>query len=175
MPAPSDTLLVEAIRDGAAHRYAEVVARFDDAVRATLRRQVRDASELEELVQETFYLGFRDLGQLTDPSRLGAWLCAIARRRLQDRRRQQVRDESRHQNASSESLLASDASDTWIWEEVDQLSDLFRIVLRLRYRDGLSYREIASALDVPASTVRGRIYEARRALRERVRELEDRR
>lgn len=177
MSEDSDLTLVSAIRGGELHRYAEVVERCDRAVRATLRRHARCELELEELVQETFYLGFRDLGDLADPARLRSWLCAIARRRAAERHRQRSRERVRREDREDdreEELQAQVADETWIWDEVALLPQAFRTILHLRYREGSSYREIAERLAVPPSTVRGRIHEARRALRERLRAEEER-
>ena len=58
----------------------------------------------------------------------------------------------------------------WIWEEVGRLAPDQAQVLRLRYAEGSSYGEIARRLGLPESTVRGRIYLARRALRRRLAE-----
>jgi RNA polymerase sigma factor (sigma-70 family) len=70
--------------------------------------------------------------------------------------------------ANEASLSAAPASTSWIWEEVSRLSPLAAEILELRYRQGLSYAEIADRLQVPRSTVRGRIYQARRELRQRL-------
>jgi DNA-directed RNA polymerase specialized sigma24 family protein len=58
----------------------------------------------------------------------------------------------------------------WIWEEVARLDTPLAEVLRLRYAEGRSYAEIAARLRVPLSTIRGRIYTARCALRRRLEE-----
>ena len=59
-------------------------------------------------------------------------------------------------------------ADPWIWEEVAQLEEIHAEVLHLRYRESLTYAEIAARLGLPHSTVRGRIHLARRALRARL-------
>jgi len=171
-----DHRLIAAIRAGATERFAEFVARFDRCVRAVVEPRVRDLALREELVQTTFCLAFRGLDRLDSSDRLGGWLAAIARNAVADARRRRV-------VRAAHEVPLEDAHDrperrpapaAWIWEEVARLATADREVLELRYRDGLSYREIASRLQRPESTVRGRIYEARRALRDRLerRELE---
>lgn len=48
---------------------------------------------------------------------------------------------------------------------VDALPEKQRLVLALHYVEGFSIAEVAQILRVPPSTVRGRLFEARRALR----------
>ena len=48
---------------------------------------------------------------------------------------------------------------------VGRLSEAQRVVLLLRYIEGMTYDQMALYLDVPASTVRGRLFAAKQALR----------
>ena len=169
-----DRRLVTAILSGEPDRFAELVERHAPAVRRIVGQDVRDAGLRDELVQTTFLLAFRGLRGLETPDRLEAWLARIARNA--------VADELTRRSTRNGREVALDGLDVaargregggWIWEEVARLSKEAREVLTLRYRDGLSYREVAGRLGVPASTVRGRIYEARRALRRRLEALEE--
>ena len=173
MLADDERLLI-AIRAGETDRFAELVARHDRCVRGVVERAVRDPLLREELVQETFALAFRGIAELAAPDKLEAWLASIARHAVVDAlRRQGRRERAREIPLDDLDVAGREPSGGWIWEEVAQLGEADREALVLRYRDGLSYREIALRLRVPDSTVRGRIYEARRALRRRL-ELQDR-
>jgi len=87
MADDSVAALVAAIREGEVGLFSEVVCRFDRAVRAVVARSVRDPDGREELVQQTFYLGFRRLDTLAAPERLRAWLVSIARNCVKEERR----------------------------------------------------------------------------------------
>jgi RNA polymerase sigma-70 factor (ECF subfamily) len=137
-------------------------------VRAYLGARTRSASELEELVHQTFYLAFRHLERLAEPARFEGWLIAIAARCAHDHARAQADERARAQGTPREPAADPSQAPDWIWEEVGELSELLAEVLVLRYRLSLSYREIAAHLAVPESTVRGRIHEARKALRVRL-------
>jgi len=167
MADDSVAALVTAIRQGEVARFSEVVRLFDRAVRAVVARSVRDPDGRDELVQQTFYLGFRRLDTLAAPERLRAWLLAIARNRVRDYHRRRAR-EARLELARPSEVRPPLA--TWIWEEVDALAAPLALVLRLRYQQGCTYAETAARLDVSVATVRGRLYEARRALRRRLKE-----
>jgi len=163
----NDAAVVREILAGETARFSEVVLRHDERVRRVIRRDVADADSIEELVQQTFYLAFRRLGQLSEPGRLGAWLGTIARHAvIEHHRRRAAKTISVDPRALDQPAGAR--PDPWIWAEVDLLPPPFRVVLTLRYRGGLSYAEISRRLELPVSTIRGRIHEARRALRRRL-------
>lgn len=165
MTNPSDAALVTAIRCGEVERFSEVVRRFDRTIRLIAARGIRDPDGREEVVQQTFYLAFRRLDSLADPARLHAWLATIARNCLIDYRRRCARRKERPLEERAER-----AHNDWLWEEVEALPATLAEALRLRYRERLTYAELAERLEVPASTIRGRIYLARRALRRRLEE-----
>ena len=168
--------LLAAILAGATERFGEFVALYDRCVRGVVDARVRDPVLREEVVQTTFCLAFRGLAEVDAPERVTGWLAAIARNAAADALRQREARAAREVTLDGiddvETRSPADAG--WIWEEVAKLEGADREALTLRYREGLSYREIARRLQLPGSTVRGRIFEARRALRRRLerRELE---
>jgi RNA polymerase sigma-70 factor (ECF subfamily) len=173
-----DRRLVTAILSGEPDRFAELVERYAPGVRRIVGRDVRDAGLRDELVQTTFLHAFRGLGRLASPDRLEAWLARIARNAVADALARRRTTNEREVALDGLDLGARGAArgrelGGWIWEEVARLAPDARQVLELRYRDGLTYAEVAARLAVPASTVRGRIYEARRALRRRLEAMED--
>lgn len=173
MPA-SDLELVEAVLAGASERFGELVLRYDRRIRAVLLERLGNERVSEELVHQTFYLAFMNLGSLEDPARFEGWLLRIAARcaadhlRAKAARRERTLGEHGEEEGWAAPSAQADEARAWIWEEVERLPRAFSEVLALRYRTGLSYQEIAARLALPVSTVRGRIYEARRALRQRL-------
>jgi RNA polymerase sigma-70 factor (ECF subfamily) len=166
---------VEATMADEMTRFAEMLARCDRVVRALIRRRVSDGHAREELVQETFYRALRRLPQLHDPDRLESWVRAIARNCVADYYRRMRVPSSANGRTADEPRAGSETDNErtpgWIWEEVDRLAPHFREVLWLRYAERQSYDQIAQRLDVPVTTVRGRVYEARRHLKRRLTEL----
>jgi RNA polymerase sigma-70 factor (ECF subfamily) len=62
---------------------------------------------------------------------------------------------------------------TTIQSAIDELPEELRTAIVLRELDGLSYEEIAGAMDCPIGTVRSRIFRARDAIERRIRPLLD--
>lgn len=161
--------LVTAILAGEHHRFGEIVRSFDVEIKTFVSWFVRDESLRDDVVQETFYKAFKSLDSLSSPDRLESWLKTIARRCLVDQLRRQWRQttpptETPAQRDAVVRFYQNDDS-TWIWGEVEKLELIHREVLRLRYAEGRSWSEMAQAIGVPVSTVRGRLFEARKALR----------
>jgi len=160
-------------------RFGEFIARHERCVRDVIEPRVRDLGLREELVQTTFLRAYRGLAAIDAPERVTGWLAAIARNAVTDARRSAARRRRELPDVPLQELdeledragaraARDEGAGAWIWEEVAQLDGVDRATLELRYREGLSYREMAARLRVPESTVRGRIFEARRALRRRL-------
>lgn len=141
-----------------------------------------DASEAEDLVRETVLGAYRarDDRRIGPPDR--AWLMAILRDRFLSGYREEGRrsdpgddDEAGSRSAFGDPGDAERASDVLdrrpdreIAEAVEELEDALRVPLVLADLEGLSYGEIAQALDVPVGTVRSRLSRARRRLQRRL-------
>lgn len=157
---------VQAVMAGDATRFGDVVRAFDGLVRRVVRRGCRDVHAREDVVQEVWLRVYRQVATLLDVRRADAWVARVAKNCVVDHQR-------RLRRASVLSPLDEDAvelvqvgdSAGWLWELVDTLPLADRQLLVWRYRDAVSYQDIATRLSVPHSTVRGRLYAARQALR----------
>lgn len=157
---------------------SQAVAHLDYLYRFA-RFLTRDADEAEELVQEVYMRAFRpdSIESFTDRGGgMRAWLSTIARslfyqRLSRDRVRQRTRDAYAAQLASDGDVECADPSELagvdWSDTEdcigplLDTLSPDHREVLWLWAVEGLKYREIAAAQDVPIGTVMSRLHRAR--------------
>jgi RNA polymerase sigma-70 factor (ECF subfamily) len=162
-------MLVQAVLAGDHECFGAIIVRHDVMVRRAVRRSVQSHFDLEEAVQETWCLSFKRLSDLVQPSRLAGWLAAIAVNcgREQRRRIDRLVDPL---PAVELQTPVSENDQEWLWDLVRSMPEKFSQVLSLHYRDGATYDEIALTLGLPRSTVRGRIYHARRDLRRRIEE-----
>ncbi|MEM9381466.1 MAG: RNA polymerase sigma factor [Planctomycetota bacterium] len=165
---------VRAVLAGDDARFGEIVVAYDAPVRRIVTRRLRDPHACEDVIQEIWIRVYRQVAALLDARSPDAWIGRIARNCVSDHHRTRGR-------ADRVGSLADDVPDgrsagwstgAWVWDLVDALSPDAREVLVLRYRHGLSYADIGARLDAPVSTVRGRLYEARLALRLRIEERE---
>jgi RNA polymerase sigma-70 factor, ECF subfamily len=164
------------------------VARGDDAAFAALydhtkarvyglvMRVVRDPGYSEEITQEVYLEVWRTAPQF-DPARGSAlaWLMTMAHRRAVDRVRAEQagsRRESRYGAASvdpavdvvADSAIAGDERRR-VAQCLDALSDAQRQCIELAYYQGLTYGEVSQRLAANLSTVKSRIRDALRGLR----------
>jgi RNA polymerase sigma-70 factor, ECF subfamily len=147
-------------------------------VLAMLRARLGHNHDAEDACQDALLAASRTLDSLRDDQRFGAWLLGIAFRRGIDIQRKRGREQRalRAQWPRPEALPSAQRTELnlTLIQALEQLPDDQRSVLALRYHGGLSYREIASVLDLPTSTVRGAIYRAMQRLRRDLRPSFDR-
>jgi RNA polymerase sigma-70 factor (ECF subfamily) len=143
--------------------------------------------DAEDVVMDTYLKAWRALPRFAGRSSLSTWLCGIARNQSLDLiRRRQVRNRGRVANKDDEDRVAEvdDPTQTGPLDTMQSTEDqalcqralaalpeIHRNALLLRYVDGLSYQEIAAALDISMGTTMSRLFNARRKLRQQVESL----
>ncbi len=153
--------------DGLARRWTPRLLRYAARV---LGGSTESAEAARDVVQETWVAAIRGLRGLRDPTQFPAWIYGIATRKCVDAIRTSIR--RRRLDAHS---AAGDAS---VWEatvnvehQIDvrtgirQLPPKQRAAVHLFYGEDLTVEEIASALDIPAGTVKSRLHQARETLK----------
>ena len=158
--------------------FGELVRRYQKQVFRIVLRMVRSQDDADDLTQDTFVRAYRGLKTFKEEFDFHPWLYRIAYNQtinfLNKRKRQAAVDlddvpetdikagpepESPIQAASRSELLAR------LDEALERLPEDQRTVFLLRVQDGLSYEEIAQAMDTPKGTVMSRLARARMALR----------
>jgi RNA polymerase sigma-70 factor (ECF subfamily) len=135
---------------------------------AIATRLLASQTDGEEIVQDTFVVGFEQLGSLRDPAALRSWLARIAvslvRRRLRRARLLRFLGLDRGlDNASLESLVAptlrpDDRAELALADRVlGRLPSDWRIAWMLRRVEGLPLAEVASVCDCSLATAKRRI------------------
>jgi RNA polymerase sigma-70 factor, ECF subfamily len=133
-----------------------------------------NASDAEDVVQETFLAAFRGLSRFEQRSSFRTWLVAILGRQVALLRRKR-----RGKGTVALELVPGEGpTQPSLDENVDvrldvaqllqQLSPDHRNVLVLREYEGMSYDEIAQALKIPRGTVESRLYRARQELKDKL-------
>jgi len=138
-----------------------------------LARRCPDAATAGDLVQETFLQVVRQSDQLAKVAMPRAWLFAIARNMLARhyRRRRDLPTAAELWYASAPE--SKDDRLAVMREAIINLPAELRDTLELRLEQELSYEEIAHVLDIPIGTVRSRLHNAVRHLRDTLRNQEE--
>ncbi len=187
----ADRLLVERVQAGDKQAFGLLVAKYQRKLSRLIGRMVRDQTEVEDIVQDSFIRAYRALPGFRNDSAFYTWLYRIgvntAKNWLVTHGRRvsatdQMDGEEGDAGAQSELLHDSDTPERLLMTRqigetvnaaMEALPEDLRTAIMLREIDGLSYEEIAQVMDCSIGTVRSRIFRARDAISARLRPLLD--
>jgi RNA polymerase sigma-70 factor (ECF subfamily) len=190
-PGISDLSLVRCAQSGESRAFDRLVLKYRARVVELAMRYTRNSADAEDATQETFIKAYRGLRHFRCESAFYTWLYRIAsncaRNLLNARRRDLLNkaiDFSDYHNAARHSTrlreletpeelaLTADIRGM-VNTALEGLSEEHRTAITLREIDGLSYRQIASAMSVPIGTVRSRVFRARDIIDYKLRRVHD--
>jgi RNA polymerase sigma-70 factor (ECF subfamily) len=182
-----DQTLVALARNGDEAACRTIVQRYNRRLYRVARGVVRNESEAEDIVQETYVRAFTSLGGFRGDSSLSTWLTRIALNEALGRLRRnrptvglEVIDGGGAQEArvimfpssmdhpDPEAALARRQVQKLLEQAVEDLPEPFRIVFILRDIEKLSIEETAAHLSITPETVKTRLHRARRRMRGRL-------
>ena len=173
-----DASLVDRLRHGDSRAFEDLVIAYQHRVFGVALRMLGNRAEAEDLAQEVFVRVHRAIGEFRGEAKLSTWLYAITSRQCLnrlaagERRIARQGDEGLARLASREIGPAEEMErtelETALHRAIAELSEERRIVVVLRDLEGLSYEDIAAALDLELGTVRSRLHRARTDLREKL-------
>jgi RNA polymerase sigma-70 factor (ECF subfamily) len=172
----SEKEIVIRARDGDRNAFNELVRIHARGVMNVIYRMCGDAQVAEDAAQETFIRAWSHLGSFHVDSSLRNWLYRIALNTATDMLRKEKRilpgDVEDFQLADPqpgpEGIYLQEERIALVQAAIQSLPDASRAVLVLKEYEGLSYREIADALDIPIGTVMSRLNYARKTLKEKL-------
>ena len=184
----ADQELVSRAQEGDKRAFDLLVLKYQQKVAGLISRYLRDPSEIMDVTQEAFIKAYRALPGFRGESAFYTWLYRIAintvknhlvaqgRRPPGDDVEAEVAEQMDTGNrlrevATPESHLLTDEIAHTVQQALDELPQDLRTAIVLREFAGLSYEEIANAMDCPIGTVRSRIFRAREAIDKRLRPL----
>ena len=181
-----DVRLMLAFREGDESAFDRLFERWAGRLLRFLERMVRDSAVAEELVQETFLRVHRGRSSYRPDARFSTWLYTIATNAARNELRRPFRrsphesaDAPRGPTGEDPPLALPDASASpedvaharRLGDDVDEalaaLPERQRTALWLSAVEGLSYAEVARALDTTDKGVKALVHRARAALAER--------
>ena len=184
---PDDALVARA-QAGDKRAFDLLVLKYQHKVANLISRYMRDHSEVLDVTQEAFIKAYRALPRFRGDSAFYTWLYRIAintvknhlvaqgRRPPGDDLDAEVAEQMDmggrlREHATPERELLTDEIAQTVQAALDDLPDDLRTAIVLREIEGLSYEEIAVAMECPIGTVRSRIFRAREAVDKRLRPL----
>ena len=188
-----DTLSIEArlverakAQDEAA--FEQIMRLYADRLYNYILRMVGNATDAEDLVQETFLRAYQGLPQFDGRASLGTWLYRIATNLCIDHQRRRARRVQTVSYSEGEDEEGEPAAwdfpdqqtpnpleaalnrelEAVVEDAIDKLSPKLKTVLLLYDVEELSYEEIARVLGIPIGTVKSRLNHARTQIQKAV-------
>jgi len=184
-----DRQLVERAQRGDKQAFSLLVEKYQRKLARLLSRFIRDQAEVEDVTQEAFIKAYRALPAFRGDSAFYTWLyrigintaknylMALGRRAPTstevDAEEAEGFDEGeqlRDINTPESLLLSKEIAET-VNATIEKLPEELRKAIQMREIEGMSYEDIAQAMDCPIGTVRSRIFRAREAIAEQLRPL----
>jgi RNA polymerase sigma-70 factor (ECF subfamily) len=138
---------------------------------------LRQREDAEDVAQEAFAKAYRSFRQLRERERFRQWLVRMTFRMaldwLRSNRRRLAREgveagQTRLASATTGDAVQASERAEQLWQAIDALPEKLRLVIVLAGIQGHDIREVATLLDVPDGTVKSRLFQARKQLRERL-------
>ena len=184
-----DRQLVERAQKGDKQAFGLLVDKYQRKLARLLSRFIRDSAEVEDVTQEAFIKAYRALPAFRGDSAFYTWLYRIGINTAKNYlmamgRRAPTSTEVEAEEAEGfeegeqlrdintpESLLLSNEIAETVNSTIEKLPEELRRAIQMRELEGMSYEDIAQAMDCPIGTVRSRIFRAREAIAEQLRPL----
>lgn len=170
--------------------------KYKPRITALIRRMIKDADDVEDLVQESFIKAYKALPKFQFGYNFSAWIYRIASNNCIDFLRKKRfktisidqplgNDEESYFDIEDNEMLPdieliSKERKNIINKAIEELPENYRTIINLRHKEELDYKEISERLDLPLGTVKAHLFRARKTLLEAlvdkkhiIRKLED--
>jgi len=177
----ADLALIKRIKHGDKAAFDLLVLKYQSRILNLVSRFVRNPADAQDVTQEAFLKAYRAIPNFRGESAFYTWLYRIAVNTaknylaVQGRRPHEMEQDIiemeqidngnalKEQETPEHALLTREIQDTVI-RAIEGLPEDLHTAITLRELEGLSYEEIADAMDCPIGTVRSRIFRAREAI-----------
>jgi RNA polymerase sigma-70 factor (ECF subfamily) len=185
-----DQALVERVQRGDKSAFDILVLKYQSKIIQLVNRYVHDPDEAMDVAQEAFVKAYRAIGRFRGDSAFYTWIYRIAINTAKNylvasgRRPPagdiDAQDAEQYEGATGlreyatpERMLLKEEIEKTVADAIEELPDDLKTAITLRELEGLSYEEIAQAMECPIGTVRSRIFRARDAIDTKLKPLLD--
>lgn len=162
--------------NGNTQAYAQLIAKYKNKVYAIVYRMVHQTQDAQDITQEFFIKAYQYLYSYDSSRKFSSWLYRIAINhclKVKERNKHKQADPYAHQEDVSlpnpvhpETIYLKKESANELRHLIDQLPEMYKMILLLRYIHDLSYQEMSDLLDIRLNTVQVRLHRAKQKLRE---------
>ena len=185
----SEGPLIDRLRSRSEDAFEELVKRYGQRLHSVSLRILRNPSDAEEVVQETFLRVFKSLDRFRGDASLFTWLYRIVSNESISRLRSRGRkpevpieehlpafEDGQHVevfvdwNPGPDGQLESAELREFFEQCVDELPESHRLAYLLKDIEGLSEERVAQILGITRSAMKNRVHRSRLAIRSRIEE-----
>jgi len=182
MPASAnnDAELVNGTLAGNRDAFTQIVSRYQSLICSLAYSATGSLGQSEDLAQETFITAWKHLGHLRERHKLRAWLCGIARNRINNFLRREGREPVREADPLEDAAESpapgplpaeqtiSNEEQAILWRALARIPQIYREPLVLFYREHQSVQAVAQNLELSEDAVKQRLSRGRKLLQEQV-------
>ncbi len=170
----TDMELVQESIQGSQEAFGELVRRYKNLVYSVVMRMVNNPEDANDLAQEVFLKIYRNLDKYSSTYQFSTWVIRIATNTVIDFHRKKRLDAVSMEDMvvevaggeRPEEKLSQKENRRQLENAIAALPQMYRIPIVLYHLEEMSYQEIATALQIPLSKVKNRIFRGRKLLKE---------
>jgi len=169
----TDYELVKRCLAGDQDSFAEIVTRYKKLIYSVVYNMIPDKQEVNDISQEVFLRIYKSLDRYNPEYKFSTWsvkittnfcLDILRKKRVDSVPIEEIEGVSSNASTPEERYLKREKS-ARIREAIASLPEKYRLPIVLFHQNGLSYEEMAKALDEPMTIIKNRLYRARLMLR----------
>ncbi len=183
-----DLEIVKRVQRGDKGAFDLLVIKYQHKLAKLITPYVRDSDDVLDVVQESFIKAYKALPRFRGDSAFYTWIYRIAINTAKNYLTAQSRRPPRsdvdavdaeyydggsvlHDNTTPEAIMIKEEIKAAIDKAISNLPEELKIAITLREFEAMSYDEIADVMECPVGTVRSRIFRAREAIDNDIKEL----
>jgi RNA polymerase sigma-70 factor (ECF subfamily) len=183
MPQDDRQLIADSLL-GDDEAFVRLLSKYLPSVYNFIVQLTRDRIVAEDLAQETFIKAWKNLARFDQKRNFKTWLFAIAKNTtydffkkkksipfsfFEDAEGQSTLDMIDDETVSPETLLEKEEKKEVVEAALENLSEQYRVLLTLAYREDFSLTEISEILGAPYNTIKSRHQRALKLLKQALR------
>lgn len=172
-----DKLIIEKILGGDVNQFKVLVEKYQNQVFRVIIRIVNNNEDARELTQDVFVKTFESLNQYKVQYKFFSWIYRIAINHalmfVKSKKHFSSLEELPNGYTSKNGhTIDLEKRDQLLYEQINQLPEIYKTVILLKYYAKLSYEEISETLGIDLKKVRSRLFDARKKLKNKLQEVD---
>lgn len=177
----TDYELVQKCLNGEKEYFSEIITRHKNLVYSVVLRMVNNQDDANDLAQEVFIKVYKNLDKYFPNFKFSTWIVKITTNHVIDYRRkkkyetvpmEEVEYRLISKNTPEQDCLEKEECQV-LNKLLNNLPDIYKVPIVLYHQQGLSYQEIAEAINEPLSKVKNRIFRGRKILKEQLLKMKE--